>query len=135
MRNRSLLFVLLLFVACNGGSPTEPRPLGIASGRWSGNAACLIVPAENVSPRTAVLTYSCARGEFRVPDLRSDGTFDVDGTFAVEGTPNPAPAHFSGVLTQWTLTLKVAPTDPNAPAATFHMNPNSMGGVCNPPCN
>lgn len=132
---RRLLIALLLF-ACTGG-PTEPRALAIAGGRWSGNGACLVVPTDNYNPRIARLTYGCYHGEFHVPDVRSDGTFEIDGTYGLVAGPastNPLPpAHYSGTLTNTTLTFKVTPNDPSVPAATFHMNmdPNA---TCNPPC-
>lgn len=136
MRARTLLFVLLL-LACNSGGPTEPRALAIASGKWSGNGACLIVDADNDHPRNARLSYGCTQGVFPVPDVRNDGTFAADGTYGVvigPATPNPLPAaHYSGSLTNTTLTLKVVPSDPKLETTTFRMNMNANAN-CNPPC-
>lgn len=134
MRLRPLFLLLLL--ACNG-NPTEPHALAIASGKWSGDGACLNVPGDSSSSRIATLIAGCRHGTFPIPEIRSDGTFDVDGTYRIEAgpvSPNPPPpAHYSGSLTSTTLTLKVTPSDPAIQPATFrmHVDPNA---TCAPPC-
>jgi len=59
------------------------------------------------------------------PTLRADGTFDVDGTYRIEAGPisiEPAPAaHFSGSMSGSRLTLRVVPSVPSLPAATYSM--------------
>ncbi|HSP16826.1 MAG TPA: MerR family transcriptional regulator [Thermoanaerobaculia bacterium] len=130
--------VLTLFLlACNNG-PTEPRAFVIADGRWSGDGACLLVrSSQNTFPHSITLIAGCGHGEMPLPTVRNDGTFDVDGTYRIEAGPvsiNPAPpAHYSGTLTNTELILKVQPSDPAMPAATyrFHMDPN---GTCAPAC-
>src|SRR5689334_16167619 len=99
---RALVAVLLLTAGCNNG-PTEPRAMVIADGRWTDGNACLMVrSAQNVSPHTSDLVVGCGHGKFPTPDIRSNGTFDVDGTYRIEVGPinqDPAPpAHYSGTL-------------------------------------
>lgn len=124
----AIMALCFSLMACNG-SPTEPRAVSIAEGRWTGDGACLVVQG------TATLTAGCGHGEFPTPALRSDGTFDVDGTYRVEvgpvSTAPPPPAHYSGSLTNTTLTLRVAPI--SGTVATYHlrMDPN---GTCGPRC-
>ncbi len=132
------LVLALSIVACNG-SPTEPRAMVIADGRWTGDGACLQVRSSpNISPHTSTLIVGCGHGEFPTPDIRSDGTFAVDGTYRIEVGPisiDPAPpAHYSGSLSNTTLTLVVAPSISTIAPATYrlHMDP---GGTCpGPPC-
>jgi hypothetical protein len=130
---KRLLAVLFLFAACNNG-PTEPRAMVIADGRWTAGNACLMVrSSQNVSPHISNLVVGCGHGVFPTPDIRSNGTFDIDGTYRIEAGPvsiDPAPpAHYSGTLTNTTLTLTVTPSVSSIPAATyeFHMDP---GGTC-----
>jgi hypothetical protein len=121
-------------IACHG-SPTEPRALAIADGRWTGDGACLLVRNANVLPHTTTLIAGCGHGEFPTPDIRSDGTFDVDGTFRIEAGPvrdePPPPAHYSGSLTNTTLTLRVVPEGGSATTFRFHMD---ASGTCAPLC-
>lgn len=116
-------------IACNG-SPTEPRTVTIADGIWSGDGACL-----GVIQKKSTLIVGCGHGEFPTPDLRSDGTFDVDGTYRIEAGPvsidPPPPAHYSGSLTNATLTLRVAPM--SGEAATYHLR-LSATATCGPRC-
>lgn len=133
MRLRPLC-ALVLLLACNH-SPTEPRPLAIAAGKWSGDGACLVVGGGQ--PSMSTLTAGCGHGSFPTPVIRSDGTFDADGTYGIEAgpvRPNPAPpAHYSGNLTSTTLTLKVVSSDPAIQPLTLrmHVDPNA---TCAPPC-
>jgi hypothetical protein len=129
--------LVLTLIACNG-SPTEPRVRAIAEGLWTGEGGvCLRVPSVNQTPRTAILTAGCGKGTFPTPDVRDDGTFEVEGTFRVEAgavsNDPPPPAHYTGVLTNTTLTLTVTPTDPSAQRTTYklHLDPN---GSCGPAC-
>jgi len=126
----------LSMVACHV-SPTEPRPTALADGRWSGDGACLLVRNANVYPHTSTLTVGCGHGEFPTPDIRSDGTFDVDGTYRIEAGPvsidPPPPAHFSGSLTNTTLTLTVRPSIATIAPATYKLQMNP-GAQCSPPC-
>lgn len=105
--------ICVLAIACNG-SPTEPRVTSIAEGIWSGDGACL-----GVVQNKATLIVGCGHGEFSIPLLRSDGTFDADGTYRIEVGPvssdPPPPAHYSGSLTNATLTLRVAPMSGDVP--------------------
>lgn len=130
----TVVTLCLALMACNG-SPTEPQAHAIADGRWSGDGACLLVRNANVFPHTTTLIAGCGHGEFPTPDIRSDGTFDVDGTFRVEAGPvpiDPPPAaHYSGTLTNTTLTLRVAPSGGTVATFRFHMDP---GGTCTPLC-
>lgn len=125
----------LSMLACHG-SPTEPRVHAIADGRWTGDGACLMVRSSpNISPYTSTLIAGCGHGEFPTPDIRSDGTFDIDGTFRIEAGPisiDPAPpAHYSGSLTNTTLTLTVVPSAGTSATYRFHTDPN---GTCAPLC-
>ncbi len=129
----AVLAVALSIVACNGG-PTEPRAMVIADGRWTGDGACLMVRSSpNISPHTSTLIAGCGHGEFPTPDIRNDGTFDVEGTYRIEAGPisnDPPPAaRYSGSLTNTTLTLVVTPSLSTITPATFrlHMDP---GGTC-----
>ena len=135
MRLTSTLLMLSL-VACHG-SPTEPRATAIADGRWTGDGACLLVRNANTYPHTSTLSVGCGHGEFPTPDIRGDGTFDVDGTYRIEAGPvsidPPPPAHFSGSLTNTTLTLTVTPSISTLKPATYRLQMNS-GSSCSPPC-
>lgn len=135
MRFAAGLLVLTL-MACNG-SPTEPRVRAIAEGLWTGDGACLMVPGANQVPRTATLSAGCWKGTFPTPDVSDDGTFEVEGTFRIEAGPvsndSPPPAHYSGVLTNATLTLTVTPTGPSAQRTTFRLHPD-RNGSCGPAC-
>jgi DNA-binding transcriptional MerR regulator len=128
---------VVLLLSCNHG-PTEPRTRVIADGRWSSDGACLTVRSSpNVSPHSITLIAGCGHGELPLPEIRDDGSFDVDGTYRIEAGPvsidPPPPAHYSGVLTNTTLTLRVQPSNPSVPANTFvfHMDPNV---TCAPRC-
>ena len=127
MRLTSIVLCFSL-LACNG-SPTEPRAGAITDGRWTGDGACLMVQT------TSTLIVGCGHGEFPTPTLRSDGTFDVDGTYRIEAGPvstdPPPPAHYSGSLTNTTLTLRVAPM--SGAVATYHLRMDA-NGTCGPRC-
>ena len=85
---------VFLLAACHR-SPTEPDAGPLATGRWTGDGACLSVTETGCN-----LAVGCGHGQFPRPSIRSDGTFDADGTYRLEVGPvsiNPAPpAHYSG---------------------------------------
>ena len=128
MKRLSYLLVAIacgIVAACDGG-PTEPRgPLPI--GRWGGGGACLSVGGTDCD-----FTVGCGHGQFPRPTVRADGTFDVDGTYRIEIGPvslDPAPpAHFSGVLSGSTLTLKVVPTATGLAPASYTLRQNASVG-------
>lgn len=125
--------ILILLVACSGGSPTEPRQPVLTDGRWAGDNACLDVH----QTATTNLVVGCGHGQIPPIALRNDGTFDVDGTYRIEVgpvSPDPAPpAHYSGALANSTLTLTVTPSVVSLPRATYHLKLNP-GAVCGPLC-
>jgi hypothetical protein len=90
----------------------------------------------SVAGQLCNFTIGCGHGQFPLPTLRADGTFDVDGTYRIEAGPisiDPAPAaHFSGSLTGTTLTLTVLPTGGSA------LGPYTLrlagAGTCSVPC-
>src|SRR5579864_3055499 len=123
------VFVVAL-VACSSllgchGSPTGPGDGPLATGRWTGDGACL-----SVTDTGCNLAVGCGHGQFPQPTIRADGTFDVDGTYRIEVGPisiEPAPpAHFSGVVIGSRITLTVMPSGP-LPAATYSITPTSAG--------
>lgn len=126
---RLLVFIALFVISC-GGSPTEPRTLRIADGRWTGDGACLTVRSGENN-----LVVGCGHGVFPAPEIRNDGTFDVDGTYRIEAGPisidPPPPAHYSGSVTATTVTLTVRPA--SGPAATYRLRMNA-NGQCGPAC-
>lgn len=125
MRRASIAVLLFTLLGCNG-SPSEPRALGIAGGRWSDGSACLNVAGENEFPKICRLTAGCGQGQFIKPDVRSDGTFDADGTYGIVAGPTRQdplpPAHFKGSLTNTTLTLTVVPSSSSIPPATYTLH-------------
>ena len=124
--------VLILLVACNGSS-TAPHADAVIDGRWAGDNACLDLRHTS----TSTLRVGCGHGEFPALNIRSDGTFDVDGTYRIEIGPvsqDPAPpAHYSGTLKDSRLTVTVTPSVSTLPAATYRLtyNPNA---TCGPAC-
>ena len=120
--------ICFLLLACNG-SPTEPS-VSIADGIWTGDGACL-----GVVQSKATLIVGCGHGEFTIPVVRSDRTFDVDGTYRIEAGPvssdPPPPAHYSGSVTSSTMTLRVAPL--SGPVATYHLQ-RGAPATCGPRC-
>jgi hypothetical protein len=124
------LFVVGL-IACNSNvaGPTE-GPL--ATGRWTGDGACLAVTDTSCN-----LAVGCGHGQFPRPTIRADGTFDVDGTYRIEIGPvsiQPAPpAHFSGTLFGSRLTLNVMPSGSLQPAS-YSMTVAATAGTCPVPC-
>lgn len=133
MRIRHAL-ILVLLVACGGGSPTAPRPItDNLDGRWAGDNACLDLQ----HAATSTLRVGCGHGTIPPLNFRSDGTFDVDGTYRIEIGPvsidPPPPAHYSGVLKNSVLTLTVTPSVSSLPQATYRLsfNPNAN---CGPAC-
>ena len=97
MRRRGCLFAVAL-IACAGllacRNPAAPNEGPLATGRWSGDGACLSVAD------VCNLAVGCGHGQFPRPTIRADGTFDVDGTYRIEAGPISIqiapPAHFSG---------------------------------------
>jgi hypothetical protein len=117
--------------ACTGNlsGPAE-RPL--ASGRWTGNGACL-----SVTDTDCNLAVGCGHGQFKRPIVRRDGIFEADGTYRIEVGPisiDPAPpAHFSGYVDGSRLILSVMPTSVPLQPATYEMRPTTAG-TCPIPC-
>ena len=126
---RRCIFVLCFLAACR--SPTEPRSMPLAAGRWTGDGACL-----SVTDTACDLAVGCGHGQFPRPNIQSDGTFEVDGTYRVEVGPvainPPPPAHFSGAVTGSTLTLHVVPSG-SRPPAMYSMRAGAPGN-CPVPC-
>lgn len=129
------LFVAAL-IACGGllacnRNLAGPSAGPLASGRWTGDGACLSVADSGCN-----LAVGCGHGQFPRPVIRADGTFDVDGTYRIEVGPisiEPAPpAHFSGIVTGSHVTLTVMPSG-SLPAATYSMTPTTAG-PCPIPC-
>src|SRR5437870_11492823 len=102
----TLVACALLSCVRNSAGPTEGA---LATGRWTGDGACL-----SVTDTACDLAVGCGHGQFPRPNIQSDGTFDVDGTYRVEVGPvainPPPPAHFSGAVTGSTLTSHVVPS-------------------------
>ena len=67
--------LILIFIAflCTGGTPTEPTPVLLPLGWWSGQTA-LEVQAKDVT-----LFLGCGGANFPRPTLDSDGTFQASG--------------------------------------------------------
>jgi hypothetical protein len=116
-------------LACHH-NPAGPGEGPLASGRWTGDGACLSVGD------MCNLVVGCGHGQFARPTLRADGTFDVDGTYRIEVGPisiAPAPpAHFSGAVTGSRLILNVTPTG-SLPPASYTMAVTTAG-TCAVPC-
>ncbi len=123
--------LVLLLLACHN-DPTEPRTPAIAEGTWSSDGACLFVKSTSIT-----LVAGCGHGEIPTPTIRPDGTFEIEGTYRIEAGPvsqdPPPPAHYSGVLTNTTLTLTVKPSVPSLSAATFVFHPDPKA-TCGPRC-
>jgi hypothetical protein len=118
-------------LACDRG-PIGPGKGPLATGRWSGDSACLSVTETGCN-----LAVGCGHGQFQRPIIRADGTFDVDGTYRIEVGPisiEPAPpAHFSGSMAGSRLILTVVPTAGSLQPASYSMTPTSTG-TCSIPC-
>lgn len=118
-------------IAC-GGTPAGPSGGLLATGRWTGNGACLAV-AEN----GCNLVVGCGHGQFPRVTVRRDGTFEVDGTYRIEAGPisiEPAPpAHFSGLVNGSRLQLTVMPTADSLPVASYSIMLSGTG-TCSVPC-
>jgi len=134
-RWRAGVFVVAL-IACGGPvacthNPAEPGEGPLATGRWTGDGACL-----SVAETSCNLAVGCGHRQFPRPILRADGTFAVDGTYRVEVGPisiDPAPpAHFSGDVIGQRLILTVTPSG-SLPPASYTMTPASAG-TCPIPC-
>jgi len=133
MRRRACLFTLAVVVwgsllACR--NPAAPNEEPLATGRWTGDGACLSVAD------VCNLAVGCGHGQFPRPTIRADGTFDVDGTYRIEVGPisiEPAPpSHFSGVVTGSRLILTVVPSG-SLPRAAYVVTPTTAG-TCPIPC-
>ena len=136
MGRRAVPLFLAAFVACGGllacnGNSAGPSEGPLATGRWTGDGACL-----SVADTGCNLAVGCGHGQFPRPIIRADGTFDVDGTYRIEVGPisiEPAPpAHFSGVVLGSRVTLNVMPSG-SLPAAVYSMTPTTAG-TCPIPC-
>lgn len=123
--------LVLILLGCNS-NPTEPRTMVIAKGTWSSDGACLFVRTTSIT-----LVAGCGHGEIPTPMIRPDGTFETEGTYRIEAGPvsqdPPPPAHYSGVLTNTMLTLKVEPSVPSLSAATFVFRSDPKA-TCAPRC-
>lgn len=124
--------VCLLVAAC-GDTPTQPRDTTLPAGRWTGDGACLSVASDSCD-----LVVGCGHGQFALPVVHADGTFEVNGTYRIEVGPvsiNPAPAAmFSGVLNGQMLTLSVTPSDPSLRPASYALQLTDGTGKCAVPC-
>src|SRR5713226_6222079 len=94
MRRWARLFVVA-FIACGGLPACSRNPAGptegpLATGRWTGDNACL-----SVRDTACNLAVGCGHGQFPRPTVRADNTFDVDGTYRIEVGPisiDPGPS-------------------------------------------
>src|SRR5713226_3107950 len=133
-RARVLVVALVAYGSLLGcyGNPSGPGAGPLATGRWTGDGACL-----GVTDTGCNLAVGCGHGQFARPTLRADGTFDIDGTYRVEIGPisiDPAPpAHFSGLVTGSRLILNVVPAAASLPPASYSMTP-AASGTCPIPC-
>jgi hypothetical protein len=136
MRGWAAGLFVVAFAACGGLLACNHTPVGptdgtLATGRWTGDGACL-----SVADTGCNVAVGCGHGQFPRPIIRSDGTFDIDGTYRIEAGPisiEPAPpAHFSGVVIGSRLTLNVVPSR-SLPAASYSMMP-AIAGTCPVPC-
>lgn len=114
-------------------TPTRPRDTTLTMGRWIGDGACLSVAQDGCD-----LVIGCGHGQFPLPVLRADGTFEAQGTYRVEVGPisiNPAPpATFSGISIGKTLTVRVTPSDPSLGPASYVLQLTGASGKCAVPC-
>jgi hypothetical protein len=88
MRIAAVGLACLLVGAC-AETPTQPRGANLSTGRWTGDGACLSAAVDGCD-----LVVGCGHGQFPLPVVRTDGTFDVNGTYRIEVGPisiNPAP--------------------------------------------
>jgi len=124
---------LLCLAAACAETPTQPRDTTLPTGGWTGDGACLSVAADGCD-----LVAGCGHGQFPLPVVHSEGTFEVNGTYRIEAGPisiNPAPpALFSGVLTGQTLTLGVTPSDPSLRPASYVLQLTNDTRKCAVPC-
>jgi hypothetical protein len=136
MRQRTSRLFVVALLACGGllgchHNPAGPNEGLLATGRWTGDGACLSVAGIECN-----LAVGCGHGQFERPTIRADATFDVDGTYRIEVGPisiDPAPAaHFSGTVTGSRLILKVTPSG-SLPQASYSMTPTTAG-TCPIPC-
>lgn len=137
MRKASFAVLFLTLLACNGDGPTTPRATTIASGRWTGDGACVLVANESTVPRQIRVTAGCGQGVFAFPVVRSDGTFDADGTYGIVAGPTRQdplpPAHYSGRLTSSGMTLAVTPSLSTIPPLAWKLE-MAAGSSCPTPC-
>jgi hypothetical protein len=121
----STLFLSGLVSAC-GGNAAGPEEAPLATGRWVGDGACLLVTDSGCN-----LIVGCGHGQFPRPTLRADGTFTVEGTYRIEVGPisiEPAPpAQFSGSVIGSRMMLHVVPTTASLPPASYSMTPTTVG--------
>ena len=136
MRRRATRLLVGVLLVCGSlpgcdGSPSGPGEGPLATGRWTGESACLSVTDSGCN-----LAVGGGHGQFPRPNIRADGTFDVDGTYRIEAGPisiDPAPpAHFSGTVTGSRLFLTIMPSG-SIPSASYSMTPTT-GGMCPIPC-
>jgi len=137
MRRRPARVLVVALVACScllacKSSPTGPGEGPLATGRWTGDGACL-----SVTDTGCNLAVGCGHGQFLRPIIRASGTFEVDGTYRIEVGPisiEPAPpAHFSGSIAGSRMILTVLPTAGALQKASYSMTLTSAG-TCPIPC-
>src|SRR5438874_13577930 len=126
--------VACVLIAGCGGTPAQPREITLSAGRWTGSgSSCLSVAADGCD-----LVVGCGHGQFPMPLVRADGTFQVAGTYRIEAGPisiNPAPpATFSGTLNGGMLMLTVTPGDPSLQPASYSLQLTTASGKCTVPC-
>jgi hypothetical protein len=127
----------VLLAGCSGG-PTAPQPNAaqaevlLAVGRWSSGPACLSVTESSVD-----IYSGCWHGQFKRPQVGSDGTFSGEGTYRFEAGPvrdeTGQTALFSGSISGDTLTLTVVRTDKSISAVSYALSPSGEG-ECVPLC-
>jgi hypothetical protein len=127
----ALTLTIGAFITGCSSSPTAPTG-ALATGRWTGDGACL-----SVADTGCNLVIGCGHGQFSRPTLRADSTFDVDGTYRIEVGPvsiEPAPpAHFSGSVIGVRLLLTLVPSAASVRSASYSMTRTGTG-ECVVPC-
>jgi hypothetical protein len=117
-----------------GTSSSAPTPTASnsrqLSGLWGGNHVTL-----EISDQGATLEFDCATGSISEPILLdSAGSFDVTGSYTRQG-PGPVRqakqrddgAHYSGTVTDQTMTLTVRLEGSSAPAINLSLTRDKQG--------
>ena len=125
-------FASLLACSC-AEAPTQPQDSTIPVGQWTGSGVCLTIAAAGCD-----LLIGCGHGQFPLPSVGADGTFQVQGTYRIVvgpvNTNPPPPALFAGVLKGQTLTLTVTPSDPSIQPGTYVLQPTNGPVACGVVC-